>query len=83
GVQLAIAATDAVPGLPVLLVSGFAELKAQEAERFAFLHKPFDRVALSQAIARTIARAKTTGASDSVPSPVAGIEGDALRILRD
>ena len=83
GVQLAIAATDAVPGLPVLLVSGFAELKAQEAERFAFLHKPFDRVDLSQAIARTIARAKTTGASDSVPSPVAGIEGDALRILRD
>ncbi len=83
GVQLAIAASDVVPGLPVLLVSGFAELKAQEAERFAFLHKPFNRAGLSQAIARTITPAKAASGSDSTASFIAGINGSELRILRD
>jgi PAS domain S-box-containing protein len=83
GVQLAIAASAVVPGLPVLLVSGFAELKAQEAERFAFLHKPFNRAGLSQAIARTITPAKAASGRDSTASFVAGIDGSELRILRD
>lgn len=42
------AASAVVPDLPVLLVSGFARLEAQEAERLAFLQNLSDLAALSK-----------------------------------
>ncbi|HEX8413996.1 MAG TPA: ATP-binding protein, partial [Sphingomicrobium sp.] len=58
GVQLAQAAVEIMPRLPVLLVSGFAELAPHEAQNFEFLHKPFNQHALAVAVARTYASRK-------------------------
>ncbi|MCU6456127.1 response regulator [Sphingomonas sp. A2-49] len=64
GVQVGAEARAFLPGLPVLLVSGFAELDGQHLARFEFLHKPFDRTALAQAVARTYALGKIVRLDD-------------------
>ncbi len=53
GVQLASAVRQKRPHLPILLVSGFAELATQEETSFDFLHKPFSQAVLARAVART------------------------------
>ena len=52
GVQLAAAVKHRRPHLPILLVSGFAELAAQDETSFDFLHKPFAQAGLARAVAR-------------------------------
>ncbi|SHJ95795.1 PAS domain S-box-containing protein [Roseomonas rosea] len=51
GVQLAGALHLARPGLPVLLVSGYADLPAEVAGRLTKLNKPFSQAALAAAVA--------------------------------
>lgn len=58
GVQLAGHAASRKPPLPVLLVTGFAELTPEESGRFDVLYKPFEQLALAQAVARIYARTK-------------------------
>ncbi|HWX47321.1 MAG TPA: MHYT domain-containing protein [Roseomonas sp.] len=50
GTQLAAALWAAHPGLPVLLVSGYAELPADTDDRLPRLNKPFHQATLAQAI---------------------------------
>ena len=52
GSQLARAIRRTAPDLPVLIVSGFAELAESEAGQFPMLHKPFTRSDLAHALAR-------------------------------
>lgn len=71
GVQLASAAAAIAPHLPVLLVSGFAELSKHEAAKVAFLHKPFDRLALAQAVAQTYSARKVVQLDERRAAPPA------------
>jgi PAS domain S-box-containing protein len=50
GLQLARRIRLGVPDLPVLIVSGFAEMDASDGGRFPSLAKPFDQAALSRAL---------------------------------
>ncbi len=51
GTQLARRIRLSAPEMPILIVSGYAELDAGEADRFPMLSKPFDQAALSRALA--------------------------------
>ena len=50
GSQLARTVRRTAPDIPVLIVSGFAELQDGEAALFPMLHKPFDRDQLMRAL---------------------------------
>ncbi|MGR6329879.1 MHYT domain-containing protein [Sphingomonas sp. XXL09] len=56
GVQLASRICQQAPDLPILIVSGFAELGA-DAGRFPILSKPFDRASLADALAAIVGSA--------------------------
>jgi PAS domain S-box-containing protein len=71
GVQLASAAVAIAPHLPVLLVSGFAELSKHDAAKVEFLHKPFDRLALAQAVARTYSASRVVRLDERRAAPPA------------
>ena len=57
GAQLASRIRQQAPDLPILIVSGYAEL-GTEAGRFPILPKPFDRAALAAALAEIAGFAK-------------------------
>lgn len=61
GAELAEAAQAGWPGLPVLLVSGYAELAAGTAEDLPRLAKPFRQEQLLRGIARTLAAHRPGG----------------------
>ena len=50
GSQLARRIRLGAPNMPVLIVSGFAELEASEGGRYPLLPKPFNRAALARAL---------------------------------
>ncbi|MDP9086906.1 MAG: response regulator, partial [Pseudomonadota bacterium] len=50
GSQLAARVRISAPDMPVLIVSGFAELESSEGRRYPMLPKPFDRAALVGAL---------------------------------
>ena len=56
GTELARRAADLVPGLAVLLVSGFPQAAPDTAGRWELLRKPFRREELAQAMARALRR---------------------------
>ena len=60
GTQLAETAQQRLPGLPVLLMSGYSSelLNANEASAWELLRKPFTRDDLTRAIARVLAAAR-------------------------
>ncbi|WP_022682212.1 hybrid sensor histidine kinase/response regulator [Sphingobium bisphenolivorans] len=58
GVQLADAVEEKVPGLPVVIITGFAELPPQATSR-PRLNKPFKQAELAQMVA-AIAQTRTT-----------------------
>jgi CheY-like chemotaxis protein len=58
GSQLARCIRRTAPDLPVLIVSGFAELEESEAGKFPMLPKPFDRDRLQQALTELLQPAK-------------------------
>ena len=51
GSQLARRIRLGMPDIPILIVSGFAELDTSEAGQFPILPKPFDQAALARALA--------------------------------
>jgi PAS domain S-box-containing protein len=55
GLQLAQAAQAAQPGLPVVLISGYADMNRQDAASLPKLGKPFRQAELSQAIQQAVA----------------------------
>lgn len=55
GVQLAAAIKLVDPRVPILLVSGYAELAPGEVGSLSLLRKPFDQAALATAIAELLA----------------------------
>ena len=57
GTQLSGEIRSKRPHVPILLVSGFAELAVEDQISFDFLHKPFAQGALARAVARTYAGA--------------------------
>jgi PAS domain S-box-containing protein len=58
GVALARAIRDRRPGLPVLLVTGYAKAALDAAGEFPLMRKPFDLAELSRTSARLIAEAR-------------------------
>ena len=56
GTELARRATDLVPGLAVLLISGFPQAAPDTADRWELLRKPFRREELARAMARALRR---------------------------
>ncbi|WP_315760037.1 MHYT domain-containing protein [Sphingomonas sp. Y38-1Y] len=68
GVQLAAEARTLHPNLPVLLVSGFAELAPQEQKPFALLNKPFDQRTLAAAVAQAHAARRAPQAEAADPA---------------
>jgi len=56
GTELARRATERVPGLAVLLVSGFPQAAPDTPGRWELLRKPFRREELAQAMARALRR---------------------------
>jgi PAS domain S-box-containing protein len=58
GLALARAVRDRWPGLPVLLVTGYANISSEAAREFPMLRKPFDLAELGGAVARLIAQAR-------------------------
>lgn len=48
GVQLAAELRQRFPGLPVLIVSGYTDLNAEQLSRFEVLNKPYRRVELAE-----------------------------------
>ncbi|TMJ16454.1 MAG: response regulator, partial [Alphaproteobacteria bacterium] len=61
GIDLARAAREAHPGLPVLLASGYSEAVIEGAAApFEFLNKPYDPTMLATAIAAAMKRAGAT-----------------------
>jgi PAS domain S-box-containing protein len=57
GVQLANRLQAERPGLPVLLVSGYAEMSSEASNRFPRLSKPFDQATLAGAVTEAIGSA--------------------------
>jgi FixJ family two-component response regulator len=54
GIQLASTLRSARPELPILLVSGYADLPADTPDQLRNLNKPFDQAALAQAVSDTL-----------------------------
>jgi two-component system, cell cycle sensor histidine kinase and response regulator CckA len=73
GAALARAATDAQPGLPVLLLSGYAAAALDidwARTRWGYLAKPFSAEALCEAVARTLDKAGTSEHNKNIESPL-------------
>jgi CheY-like chemotaxis protein len=62
GIQLAEAAQAGWPDLPVILVSGYAELEQQQSVRLPKLAKPFGAAELGRMIEGAISRQHQSGA---------------------
>jgi PAS domain S-box-containing protein len=58
GVELAQALRTRWPGLPVLIVSGYAELEPELAQGLTLLRKPFGQAALAEAVEAVASQAK-------------------------
>jgi DNA-binding NtrC family response regulator len=56
GTDLAAIAAERVPGLPILLMSGFTQADHDTAARWNVLRKPFRRESLAQAMAEALRR---------------------------
>ena len=56
GLKLAVAVSDLRPGLPVLLVSGYAQLSPDEVCNLPILSKPFDQVELAEAVSSALGK---------------------------
>jgi DNA-binding NtrC family response regulator len=65
GMQLAAAIKVDWPDLPILLMSGYAELPSKAPFELPKLAKPFSLEDLEEAVARTIEGNATTGKFDS------------------
>jgi PAS domain S-box-containing protein len=58
GAQLAAALRDSVPGVPVLMVTGYADLDGTDLGELAVLAKPFTFVELAGRVAAVLARTR-------------------------
>jgi PAS domain S-box-containing protein len=60
GIELASMLREARPAVPVVIMSGYFESESLETERFTVLQKPFDAVALVNAIEEAIGETNAT-----------------------
>ncbi|WP_338665957.1 PAS domain-containing protein [Pararoseomonas sp. SCSIO 73927] len=68
GIVLAQTLRERLPGLPVVLTSGYSHVLAQEADHgFELLHKPYSADQVGRALQRVISKAAATRGAD-VPS---------------
>ncbi|MEG0870179.1 MAG: response regulator [Hafnia sp.] len=54
GAQLATELRQRWPGLPVLIVTGYTDLNAEQLSRFEVLNKPYRRVELAEHLIRLL-----------------------------